>query len=271
MFRMPLLMLIIVSLLSASSCKRKVPDGKTGTVPGSNDANGTQTLPDLQGKPDKVSEEPTGLPGYPLACRWLSAPAGDTLDSSLRCFLADDQGQPAALSSKPTWSASVQQNASVISQVQPDQSLNLTVAAKTRDEIGAALLAMQLKIQWNGKEAVYQGKDLIKAEPQSLRLAATCKNLFTLLLVNDSATLSYLEINRFTGCEQLTSSLMNIAVPNSKYTALPDLHKTVAASCKDGLFQLTITQPQFQGSTSQGPIDPKACEDLRAFVNNLGL
>ena len=271
MFRLSLLIIIVLLILSASSCKKKVPDTKTGTAAGSNDSNGLPSLPDLQGKPDKVSEEPTGLPGYPLACHWLSAPAADTLDSSLRCFVADDQGQPATLNSKPIWNVSVQQNASVISQVQPDQSLKLTVAAKTRDDIGTALQTMQLKLQWNGKEAVYQGQHLIKAGPQSFRLAATCKNLFTLLLVNESAALSYLEINRFTGCEQLTSRLMNVSLPNSAYRALPDLHKTVAASCKDGQFQLTITQPQFQGSTSQGPIDPKACEDLRAFVNNLGL
>jgi hypothetical protein len=111
----------------------------------------------------------------------------------------------------------------------------------------------------------------VKADSKKVRFAANCKNLFTLLFVNDAGTFSYLEINRFTACEQLATVMQNTVLPDGKSRLLPDLHKTVQASCKDGLFQLSINQPTFQGSTSQGPVDAETCEDLRGLVNNLGL
>jgi hypothetical protein len=103
------------------------------------------TQPTLQGKPDRVAEEPTGLPGYPLLCSWTQGPAGDTLEASLNCFLGDDKGQPAQLSSKTSWAASVSGDASLLKQMLPNQTVNLTVKSKTRD---GPTLAIQNKVPW---------------------------------------------------------------------------------------------------------------------------
>jgi hypothetical protein len=242
------------------SCKKKQPEAPSAAV-----------QPTLQGKPDKVSEEPTGLPGYPLLCRWTQGPASDTLEASLNCFLGDSQGQPAQLSAKASWEVSVTGDASVLQQMLPNQTLNLSIKSKTRDGLTLAIQNMQLKASYQDVQRSSAGRDVLKADSKKLRLAASCKNLFTLLFVNDTGTFTYLEINSFTGCETLATSLMNAVVPDGKSRLLPDLHKTVQASCKDGLFSLSINQPTFQGSSSQGPLDADSCEDLRGLVNNLGL
>ena len=65
--------------------------------------------------------------------------------------------------------------------------------------------------------------------------------------------------------------LIDANLPDGKSRLLPDLHKSVQASCTNGTFMLSINQPTFQGSGSHGPMDPLACEDLRGLVNNLGL
>lgn len=251
------LLFILLSLCFHPSCKRKQAE--------------PSPQPMLQAKPDKVSEEPTGLPGYPLLCRWMQGPASDTLEASLNCFLADDQGRPAQLSEKTNWEATVTGDASLLQQMLPNQTLNLTIKSSTRDNLGLAIQNMQLKSTYKNVQRSSSGRDVVKAENKKLRLAASCKNLFTLLFVNDAASFSYQEMNRFNGCETLASALMNTVVPNGKTSLLPDLHKTVQASCKDGLFSLSINQPGFQGSSSQGPIDAASCEDLRGLVNNLGL
>jgi hypothetical protein len=258
--RIRLLFFILLSVTLPLSCKKKQPEAPSAV-----------TAPTLDGKPDKVSEEPTGLPGYPLLCRWTQGPASDTLEASLNCFLGDDKGQPAPLSGKNSWEASVSGDAMILQQMLPNQSLNLSIKSKTRDGLTLAIQNMQLKASYQGVQRSGSGRDVVKAEAKKLRLAASCKNLFTLLFVNDAATFTYLEMNRFTGCETLATSLMNAVVPDGKSRLLPDLHKTVQASCKDGLFSLSINQPTFQGSSSQGPLDADSCEDLRGLVNNLGL
>jgi hypothetical protein len=233
--------------------------------------NAPQNPPNLQSKPDKVSEEPTGLPGYPLLCRWTQGPASDTLEASLNCFLGDKEGQPAQLSEKVSWSASMSGDGTLLQQMLPNQMLGLTVKSSSRDALGAVIQNLQLKASYQGLERSALGRDVVKAENKKLRLAASCKNLFTLLFVNDVATFTYLEINRFNGCEELADALQNAVVPDGKSRQLPDLHKTVQASCKDNLFHLSINQPTFQGSGSQGPLDAESCEDLRGLVNNLAL
>ncbi|HET9235756.1 MAG TPA: hypothetical protein VFO10_00815 [Oligoflexus sp.] len=258
--RIRLLLVILLSMSLPLSCKKKQPEAPSAA-----------SQPTLQGKPDKVSEEPTGLPGYPLLCRWTQGPASDTLEASLNCFLGDDKGQPAQLSAKTSWEASVSGDATLLQQMLPNQSLNLSVKGKTRDGLTLAIQNMQLKASYQSVQRSSSGRDVVKADAKKLRLAASCKNLFTLLFVNDAATFTYLELNSFTGCETLATSLMNAVVPDGKSRLLPDLHKTVQASCKDGLFSLSINQPTFQGSSSQGPLDADSCEDLRGLVNNLGL
>lgn len=260
MMRCSWLFVILLGLLSPLSCKRKQAAPPAENLPSN-----------IQGKPDKVSEEPTGLPGYPLLCRWTQGPASDTLEASMNCFLGNEQGQPAQLNGKPSWSASVTGDATLLQQMLPNQTLNLTVKSTTRDALGLAILNLQLKASYQGQERSSTGRDVVKADSKKLRLAASCENLFTLLFVNDLATFSYLEINRFIGCEQLSGALQNAVVPDGKSRLLTDLHKTVQATCKDGLFHLSINQPTFQGSSSQGPIDAESCEDLRGLVNNLGL
>ncbi|HYX38444.1 MAG TPA: hypothetical protein VE954_35525 [Oligoflexus sp.] len=260
MLRFSGLLLIALSMTLSFACKKK-----QATTP-------TQSLtPELQGKPDKVSEEPTGLPGYPLLCRWVQGPARDTLDASLSCFLGDDQGRPANISEKLSWNVSVPANGTLLQEVKPDQSLLLTVKSSSRDQLDLALLNMQLKTTIKSQERTATGRDLLKADSKKLRLAASCKDFFTLLFVNDLGAFSYFEMNRFTGCEQLATTLQNAVVPNGQSRSLPDVHKTVQASCGGGSFILSINQPEFQGNSSQSPIDNDACEDLRGLVNNLGL
>ncbi len=254
------MLFMVLSLAWPLGCKRKQAQTPAPTPDSA-----------LQGKPDKVSEEPTGLPGYPLLCRWIQGPASDTLEASLNCFLADSEGQPAVLSGKTDWTASVLGDATLLQQMLPNKTMNLTVKSTSRDALGLAIQNLQLKATFQGQERSKAGRDVVKADSSKVRLAASCKNLFTLLFVNDLSAFTYLEINRFNGCEQLAGALQNAQVPDGKSRLLPDLHKTVQASCKDGLFQLTINQPNFQGSNSHGPIAAESCEDLRGLVNNLGL
>lgn len=263
------LLILLTSL--PLSCKRKVAQEPAKADSSSQSSGFNQQPADGKGKPDKVSEEPTGLPGYPLACRWVRAPANDTLDASLGCYIADSQGQAVKLPKDPAWEVSYQGNARLMLETQNDQSVSLTVAAKTRDDIGLALQNLQLRARLPDRQSLAQGRDLIKAEANRTRVAATCKTLFTLLLVNDAGQLSYIELNRFEGCEVLAAKLLNVIVPESSFRTLTDTHKTVSASCSGTNINLTVAQPAFQGSSSQGPIDPGACQDLSALINSLGL
>ncbi|MDQ3233815.1 MAG: hypothetical protein M3Q07_18515 [Pseudobdellovibrionaceae bacterium] len=260
MLRLSWLMIGILGLATPMACKKKASPAPADSLDSG-----------LQGKPDKISEEPTGLPGYPLQCRWVQGPASDTLEASLNCFLGDDRGSPAQLSEKLNWTASVSENSSVVQEIRADQSVALTVKSTSRDVLTLAIQNMQLKATYKSQEKVATGRDVLKAEPKTLRLASSCKDLFTLLFVDDLASFSFFEMTRFTGCEQLATTLQNAVVPNGASRQLPDRHKTVQASCKDGLFTLSIIQPTFQGGGDLGPIDPEACEDLRGLVNNQGL
>ncbi len=263
--------MLMLLLIQPLSCKRKVAETPAKSDSSSPSTGFTQDQVDGKGKPDKVSEEPTGLPGYPLACRWVRAPANDALDAALDCFVADSNGQPLQLPKGPAWEVSYQGNAKLKLEPQSDQSVALTVNAKTRDEVGLALQNLQLRAQLPDRQTMAQGRELIKAEANRTRVAASCQTLFTLLLVNDAGQLSYIELNRFEGCEVLAAKLLNLIVPEPKYRGLVDTHKTVAASCSGTNINVTVTQAAFQGTSSQGPIDPASCQDLSALINSLGL
>jgi hypothetical protein len=240
--RLRILLVILLGVTLPLACKKKQPEAPSASP-----------QPTLQGKPDKVSEEPTGLPGYPLLCSWTQGPASDTLEASLNCFLGDNQGKPAQLSAKTSWEVSVSGDASILQQMLPNQTLNLTIKSKTRDGLSLAIQNMQLKASYQGLQRSSSGRDVVKADPKKLRLAASCKNLFTLLFVNDAATFTYLELNSFTGCETLAASLMNAVVPDGKSRLLPDLHNS--AGQLQGWFVLAQHQPahvsrQYQSGSS---------------------
>ncbi|MDQ3231710.1 MAG: hypothetical protein M3Q07_07810 [Pseudobdellovibrionaceae bacterium] len=244
-------------LLGTAACKDNELKG--------NETNGVDRT--LQGKPDKGSEEPVGVPGYPLACKWISALTGEPPVGIVDCFLSDANGQPASLSEVPVWKVSYEGPARITTSL-INQSIRISAAGKNLIEVNSALLEMQVTVAFKGGQRILSGRDVLKTQPGEWRFVSDCQNGFVLLAMDSTGGYSVNISDRFTDCELLSSRLMNLVIPNASIRNLPDTHKGIGGSCSNGLFTLTLAQTQ---TITVGPFSPQACLDLSSFVNSMSL
>ncbi len=222
----------------------------------------------LQGR-DKSSEEPIGLPGYPLICQWLNFPTQKSpAEATIDCFLANSQREPVSLDPAPLWKIVYQGTATVLaSHVPPFFRISMT--ASTSNEILEAMQTVQIFVKTNSIEKSLTVREAMKADAGQWRLGAGCDTLFSITVVNAQASFINTSVNRFDGCETLASRLVNVVLPNPAFRNLPDTHQSILASCDGEAFSLTLNTAQTLFTL--GIFSREACQDLRALVNSLGI
>ena len=239
-------------------------------VVGPNTVIGPETL---QGKPDKMSEESSGLPGYPLVSRWQKPPTLDNPAANITFFLADAKGALAPDIKDSTWTVGNNNNeVMIVEQASTTGQISLILTGPTRDIVLRALIDLNLSVRFgSNREQKTTGRELIKAGSNEQRVASDCGSLFSMMLADDRAMLTFSQVNPFEGCEKLANALQNRTFPDPSVRGLPSKAKTVSASCNNTDFTLTIKQPLFTGNVTQGTLNTDICKDLASFVNAQGL
>lgn len=225
--------------------------------------------PDALQSKDKVSEEPIGLPGYPLLCQWQSFPTQTSPSAAaLDCFLGNSQREPVNIEPTPIWKVAYQGTASVTTSLIPP-IFRISITAASSSEILEALKTLQVLVSANGTEKSLTGMEALKADAGQWRLGAACGNQFSISVIDSQAGSIHTSVNRFDGCEVLANRLVNVVLPNAEFRKLPDTHQAVIASCDGNAF--TLASSTGQNYLTLGIFSAEACQDLRSLVNSLGI
>jgi hypothetical protein len=265
LMRLLQVVLVCIALSEIMGCKRFFS-------PQSHSESSTsgQDLASPAGKPDKTSEEPTGLPGYPLLCDWVKPPLPDP-EARLSCFLADENNKPAAAVKDARWEfVNKQPTVQVRLEAQADGRQLVILNGQNTDIVMLALNELELVVRYqlNGPiEIRALGRDLIKSSPGSMRVSAECRDLMTILMVTETGDYQFSQIPRFDGCETLAAALLNVSVPNPNFSGLPAQAFTVLASCSDAVLNIAVNQAVYQGVNSLPLVSERACLDLAALIN----
>lgn len=228
----------------------------------------------LEAKPDKVSEEPVGLPGYPLLCRWQKVPTSDTSDATVRCFLANEKQEPAQDIKSPQWTAESDVPEVTVKNETTDDGQLLSTLSLPAPSIASLLSAVQgLKIRVSlapGHERATTGLDQLKAPADSGRGAAFCsEQFFTFYIPGPTFLGRGILLNRFNQCELLASTLSNQVFPDPGLRNLPARSITLKATCASNSLTLNLTAPGQSGSSSTTLQSAAICIDIAALINSL--
>ncbi|WP_141732507.1 hypothetical protein [Oligoflexus tunisiensis] len=256
--------LVWIALYATMGCKRLFsPQSNSETTT----ATSSQDFASAAGKPDKTSEEPTGLPGYPLLCDWAKAPAEDP-EARLNCFLAGEDKKPVK---EATWEFVNKQPAvQVRLEAQADGHQLVILNGQTANAVMLALNELELivRYQLNGPVVTRAlGRDLIKSAPGAMRIAGHCRDLMTIMAFSETGEYQFTQFPRFDGCETLAANLLNIQVPDPAFSSLLPQSRTILAVCTDGILSISVNQPVYQGTNSLTLNSARACQDLAAFIN----
>ncbi|MDQ3234063.1 MAG: hypothetical protein M3Q07_19825 [Pseudobdellovibrionaceae bacterium] len=222
-------------------------------------------IDDINGRPDKLSEEPVGLPGYPLVCRWQDAPTESTPTANLRCYLTDKSGEPTNLGVGALWAVeNVTPDLEVIQKV-VGLEFHISVSGLTDVIVLDALRTLQVRVQYGPTKNLEKKapiSDLLRAQNNAFRLASTCDGEFVAIVSREENSIMVGPV--FPGCEELAASLNN--------RMLPDLsvNPTFLASCEENIFRFDPVEDGPPEIIESDLLVREYCLELAVFINSKG-
>ncbi len=253
------ILIVLSSLLILMVCKGNFSDRMNPKAGKASSAN-TESI---NGKPDKLSEEPVGLPGYPLVCRWQNVPTKSKPVANLRCFLADKSGEPTDLGA--LWTVeNLTREVEVIQKV-IGLEFHVSISGTTDVIVLDALRTLQVNVKYgpaNAQEQKAAIADLLKAPNNAYRLASTCGAEFVSIISREKDSI-FLG-SAFPGCEALAAALNN--------RALPDLRDNPArlASCEGSVFRFDPVEGGLPEVIEADLLIRESCLQLEVFINSKG-
>ncbi|MDQ3235286.1 MAG: hypothetical protein M3Q07_26040 [Pseudobdellovibrionaceae bacterium] len=253
---------ILVSCLSnLMVCKGNFPDRVHTRSENANSANPEGA----KGKPDKLSEEPVGLPGYPLACRWQNVPTESTPTANVRCFLTDERGQPTDLGAGALWAVEALTPEVAVTQQVIGSEFHISVSGSTDTIVVDALRILQVHVKYgaaNSLEKKASISDLLKAPNNAFRLASTCDTEFVTIISREED--SIMVGPAFTGCVDLAAALNNRTLPD------PSQNSAFLASCEESTFRFDPIENGQPEVIESDLILREYCLELAIFINSKG-